>query len=374
MILGVSCAFWHDPAAGLLVDGKVVAAAEQERFSRHKHAPRELPVDAVRFCLDHAGIAPADVDVVAYPWSVAAIRSTRIAYARRNWRRLPRRTLRLFTAARRLERRAVGKLHRTLEAVGFPPGTPEVACVEHHMAHATSAYLFSGFDEAAVLSIDGMGETVGTLFARAKGPTVRKIAEIHEPDSLGLFYQAMTDYLGFRRNSGEYKVMGMAAYGDPHEADLSGIVECRDGDLELDLDYCWPPPEARFEGRRFGRKLVERLGPPRSGEGAEEPHVHIAAATQHVFEEATLARVDAADLVAGVGLHDPEGVVLRQGRPWPIGMRKGHTVAVCGAGGAGVRASLLSRGSLASLSRWPRRWSDANGGAGEEAGTRLARS
>jgi carbamoyltransferase len=279
---------WHDPSAALIVDGEVVAAAEQERFTRHKHAMGELPLEAARYCLGVAGIPAERVDLVAFPWSLEAVRQNRWPYVRRTWRRIPQKAVRMAYGGMRRERRRLGKLDETIRALGIDRDRVEVACVEHHLAHASSAYHFSGFDEAAIVTIDGMGEVTSTMFAHGEGGRIRKIAEIQKPDSLGLFYAAMTDYLGFEVNDGEYKVMGMAAYGDASQADLSGIVETPDGDLRLDLDFVWSPRDRRVAGRKFGHKLVERLGPPRESDAADEPYIHVAAATQQVLEEAAV--------------------------------------------------------------------------------------
>jgi carbamoyltransferase len=137
-----------------------------------------------------------------------------------------------------------------------------------------------------------MGELTSFMFAHGENGRIHKIAEIQKPDSLGLFYTSMTDYLGFQVNDGEYKVMGMAAYGDCSKVDLSGIVEVNKGDLRLDLDSVWSPRERRWQGRKFGVELVRRFGPPREDEEADEPYIHIAAATQRIFEDAAVALIE----------------------------------------------------------------------------------
>jgi carbamoyltransferase len=192
----------------------------------------------------------------------------------------------------RRERRRLLKLRETLRALSIDPERVEVDYVEHHLAHAASAYHFSGFDESAIVTFDGMGEVTSSMFALGSGSRIDKIYEIQKPDSLGLFYSSMTDYLGFEVADGEYKLMGMAPYGDPSGVDLSGIVEVRDGDMRLDLDYVWSDRTKRWPGRKFGRKLVERLGPPREGDSADEPYIHVAAATQRMFEDTALALID----------------------------------------------------------------------------------
>lgn len=292
-VLGLSCSFWHDPSAALLVDGEIVAAVEQERFSRRKHAIGEIPVDAAKYCLDVAGIRADEIDVVAYPWSIASIEQNRFKYVARALGRRPTKALKALVSARRQQRRRMEKLDATLAALGVAPGKIEVECVEHHLAHASSAYHFSGFDEAAVLTIDGMGEITTCLFGLARQGKIEKIHEIQKPDSLGLFYAAMTEYLGFEHNDGEYKVMGMASYGDASKVDLDGIVTSKDGDLRIDTDYVWTPREKRWRSDKpFGKKLVERLGPPREGDEIDEPYIHIAAAVQKRLEDAALELLD----------------------------------------------------------------------------------
>src|SRR5579883_1065008 len=299
-VLGVSCSFWHDPSAALIVDGEIVAAAEQERFSRRKHAVGEIPVDAVRYCLEAAKIRPEDVDLVAYPWSISSIEQNRFRYVARALGRRTSKALKALVSARRQQKRRLEKLEAVLTAIGLKPsyggkkaGHVEVECVEHHLAHASSAYHFSGFDESAVMTIDGMGEITTCLFGLARGGKIEKIHEIQKPDSLGLFYAAMTEYLGFEHNDGEYKVMGMASYGDASRIDLDGIVTTTGGDLRIDTDYVWTPREKRWRADKpFGKKLVERFGPPREGDEIDEPYIHIAAAVQKRLEDATFDLLD----------------------------------------------------------------------------------
>lgn len=292
-VLGIACPFWHDPSAALVVDGEVVAAIEQERLSRRKHAPRELPVEAARACLEIGGLRPEQVDVVAYPWSARALRANRLAYARRIAGRRPRKALQALSSGRRKRRQREGKLAPTLRALGVDSGRTEIEHVEHHLAHAAASVHASGFRDCAVASLDGVGELTTCLFGSVRDGRIETLREIQRPDSLGLFYAAVTDYLGFEVNDGEYKVMGMAPYGDPSRADLSDLLTWRDGDLRLDLDYLWSPKAKRWRrDRTFGRKLVERFGPPREGDEVDEPYVHIAAAAQKLLEEAAIHLVE----------------------------------------------------------------------------------
>jgi carbamoyltransferase len=291
VILGIGIN-WHDPSAALLVDGEVIAAVEQERFSRNKHGHGELPVDAARYCLEAGGISPDRVDVVAFPWSEEGVHANRWPYVRRNWSRRPGKALRMIYGGARRERRRLKRLKSVLHSLEIDPDRVEIDRIEHHIAHAASVYHFSGFEESAILTIDGMGEVASSMFAVGEGSRIRKLYEIQKPDSLGLFYSTMTQYLGFEIADGEYKLMGMAPYGEADRIDLSDILRVGDGDMWLDLDYIWSPRPKRWRTRRFGRKLVERFGPPRDSESADEPYIHIAAATQRAFEEAALALID----------------------------------------------------------------------------------
>ncbi|MEM7262369.1 MAG: carbamoyltransferase C-terminal domain-containing protein [Planctomycetota bacterium] len=289
-VLGISCSFWHDPSAALMIDGRTVAVVEEERFTREKHAPDTLPIESARYCLREAGLRPEDVDLVAYSWSPEPYRATRFRYARGVITRRPKSALRALLAPGRHQRGPQRKLTALLEELGIPQHP--VAWIPHHLAHAGSAYHLSRYDDAAVLSIDGMGEMASALFGRGTGPNIEEYADVLKPDSLGLFYAAITDYLGFAINDGEFKVMGMASYGDPNRYDLSDLIRVVNGRVRMDLDQVWPKASKRYEGRRFGRQLVERLGPPREDSSADEPYIHIAAAAQRVLEEVTLQLID----------------------------------------------------------------------------------
>ncbi len=292
IILGVH-AVTHDASAALIVDGRVVAAADEERFTRVKHAPGALPVNAIRFCLETAGIRPEQVDLVSYPWNRDVLRTRRWKYFANTVRRRPQRAsmvhMRLYKRQRRRER----LLDQTLRAAGFDRSRTTVEYVDHHMAHAASAYHFSGFDHAAVLSIDGVGEVQTTIYAEGQGAELRLIDEVLKPDSLGLFYSSMTEYLGFKANDGEYKLMGMAPYGDPSKVDMRDFVRFGDGKYELDIDYVQVEANDAYErGKHYSKALVDRLGPPRTGDAIAEPYTHVAAATQQLFEDAAMHVVE----------------------------------------------------------------------------------
>jgi carbamoyltransferase len=205
-VLGINAVF-HDPAAALVVDGRVVAAAEEERFSRRKHGKApvpfstwELPEQAARWCLEHARVAPASLDAVAYSYE------PRLAPASDDL------TAEGWEALRTLYAR---RAPRFLQAA-LPGLDPErVRHVPHHVAHAASAYLAAPFERAAVLVLDGRGERASHLAGHAVGGALKILAAQRLPHSLGLVYEEVTAHLGFRRSSDEYKVMALASYGHP---------------------------------------------------------------------------------------------------------------------------------------------------------------
>jgi carbamoyltransferase len=293
-ILGIGSPFGHDASAAILVDGRLVACAEEERFTRRKHASGQLPVNAVRFCLATAGLSPADIDRVAYPWSYGALRDKRWEYFARAWRTRPARAFKkFFRNGRELaqQRRFVSG---TLAQCGFAPGT-KVEWVEHHLAHVASSFYFSGFTEAAVLSIDAGGEIASTLIGSAGPSGIKKIKEIVAPDSLGDFYATMTDYLGFERGDGEYKVMGMAPFGDASKVNFDQIIRWIPGKktYRCNDDYVWVNRSQRSRmDKVYSRRMVREFGPERTGDGLAEPYIHIAAVTQRKLEKMTVKLIE----------------------------------------------------------------------------------
>jgi carbamoyltransferase len=238
-VLGVSC-FFHDAAAALTLDGVVVAAAEEERFSRRKHDAR-LPRRAIRYCLESAGLEGGGVDyVVFYEKPLRKLRRVVATLAAT----APRSSAAFAAAARAWRDERLWIRASLAEAAGVP--AERVLFVDHHTSHAASTFLASPFEEAAVLTVDGVGEWSTTTIAAASGTfdgigdtTIRLLRSQSFPHSLGLFYSAFTAYLGFEVNDGEYKVMGMAAYGAPRfeEAVRRTLRGYDDGSFWLDLDY-----------------------------------------------------------------------------------------------------------------------------------------
>jgi carbamoyltransferase len=231
-ILGISC-FYHDAAAALLVDGQLVAAAEEERFSRKKH-DAEFPTLAIRFCLEQAGLTMQDLDYVVFyekPFvKFERILTTTLQAVPRSWK--------VFGDAMTtwlLDKLWVKNVIRV--ELGVP--NDKILFSEHHLSHAASTFLCSPFDEAAILTVDGVGEWACATFGRGRGSEVSLLREVRFPHSLGLLYSAFTAFLGFEVNEGEYKVMGMAPYGEPKYVDeVQKLYKIEpDGSLWLDMDY-----------------------------------------------------------------------------------------------------------------------------------------
>lgn len=278
-ILGVSC-FYHDAAAALIQDGRLVAATEEERLSRKKHDSR-FPHLASEWCLKTAGITIRDVDYVVF-YEKPFTKFERII--KTNLASFPRSSV-LF--ARSMATWLGEKLWMEAiirEQLGYDR---EILYVEHHMSHAASAYFCSPFDEAAILSVDGVGEWTTTATGTARGSDIRLEEELRFPHSIGLLYSAFTAFLGFEVNEGEYKVMGMAPYGQPKYVDkIHKIVKIHDdGSFWLDMDYF---AYHRTHDTSFSRKFVDLFGKPRdprTEEKLDPYYADVASSIQAVTEE-----------------------------------------------------------------------------------------
>ena len=238
-ILGIS-AFYHDSAACLLVDGKIVAAAQEERFTRKKH-DSEFPLNAIQFCLREGGLVGADVDhVVFYEKPLPKFErllETYLAYAPKGFRSFAM-AMPVWLTEKLFQKR---NLIKALEAnVGADVDwSSKILFSEHHLSHAASAFYPSPFESAAVLTMDGVGEWPTTSLAIGSGSQLEIVKEIHFPHSLGLLYSAFTYYAGFKVNSGEYKVMGLAPYGNPIYTKLifDNLVDLHeDGSFRLNME------------------------------------------------------------------------------------------------------------------------------------------
>lgn len=297
IILGISGAVFHDASAALFIDGKLVAAAEEERFVRDKHAKGRFPVEAARFCLEQAGISPDEVDIVAMPYAPIGLFSpARWHYAMRHWYAPDRALTAIFNGNRRY-RRNVRMAHDMMRAIGLNPRHVRLVPVEHHLTHASSAYHLSGFKEkTAIVTIDGKGEYATTMFGYAENGKIHKIKEFYDPDSLGGLYGALTEYLGFEMLDGEFKVMGMAPYGDPKRFDFSRLIDFDGKNFKINTDYANVVGLRRYkEGDKsyyFSEKLIDWLGPKRQGDEIDDPYIDYAASMQNLLEEVALKLID----------------------------------------------------------------------------------
>jgi carbamoyltransferase len=283
-VLGIS-GLYHDSAAALLGDGRILAAVQEERLSRRKNDAR-FPLRAIRSCLDQAGIGAADLAAVAF-YEKPILKFSRtlevfLGWAPRGARAFAR-TLPEWLGGR-LDIR--GRIRSALP--GLPTGCP-ILFTTHHEAHAASAFLPSPFSEAAILTVDGVGEWATTAIARGAGGVIDPIEEIRFPHSLGLLYSAFTAYCGFRVNSGEYKLMGLAPYGEPTwVAPILDELICLndDGSFRLNLEYLDPLADDHLTHRRFHERFG---GPPRRPEDPlERRHLDLARSIQVVTERAML--------------------------------------------------------------------------------------
>lgn len=293
IVLGLGGAVGHDPAAALVVDGKVIAAADEERFIRDKHAKGLQADHATLFCLKHAGLKPSDVQAVAYPFApVSLFGPGRWHYALRHWYAPDRAFVALVNGNRRY-RRNLRETFAMLQRIGIDPYRIRFVPVEHHLAHASSAYHLSGYRDAAIMSIDGVGEYCTTWFGYGEGGRIRRVKEFYAPDSLGGFYGAVTEFLGFEMLDGEFKVMGMAPYGDPKKFNLGPLIRWNERGFSINtkLVNCigWRRYKRNGKGTFFAQRLIDLWGPAREGDEIDEPYVHIAAAVQRELEEIVLA-------------------------------------------------------------------------------------
>jgi carbamoyltransferase len=288
-ILGIS-AFYHDSAAALVVDGDIVAAAQEERFTRIKH-DSSFPQNAVRACLEIGGITLDDVDYIAFydkPFlKFERLLETYLAFAPHGFRSFQT-ALPVWLKEKLFLKNMLIK--RLKKAGGGKKIGERLLFAEHHFSHAASAFFPSPFEEAVVLTIDGVGEWATTTAAIGRGNKLTIEKELHFPHSLGLLYSAFTYYTGFKVNSGEYKVMGLAPYGEPRFKDiiLDRIVDLRkDGTFHLDqsyFDYC---TGLRMTNEKFAALFGQRARKPET-ELLTQFHMDIAASIQAVTEEVML--------------------------------------------------------------------------------------
>lgn len=317
-ILGIS-AFYHDSAAALLVDGRVVAAAQEERFTRKKH-DAEFPQHAIDYCLSEAGLTPEQIDYVGFYdkplLKFERLLETYLSYAPSGFRS--------FTKAIPIWLKQ--KLHLPREMTRGLGGAYRKRYVftEHHESHAASAFFPSPFEEAAILTVDGVGEWATASFGTGRGNKIELTHEMHFPHSPGMLYTAFTYYCGFRVNSGEYKLMGLAPYGDPQYVDLimDNLIDLKeDGSFRMDMSYFNYCQGLTMTSEKFHRLFG---APPRKPESPlTQQEMDIAASIQKVTEEIMLRMARHAHeqtgmnrlcLAGGVALNCvANGRVLREG-------------------------------------------------------------
>lgn len=291
VILGIS-AFYHDSAAVLLIDGEIIAAAQEERFTRIKH-DASFPENAVNYVLQEAGLTYADITTVAF-YDKPLLKFERLLETYHAF--APKGLISFVTAIPLWLKDKLfikGTLKKRFSINGKSPG---LLFPEHHLSHAASAYYPSPYQEAAILTVDGVGEWATTTICQGKGKEMKILMEQHFPHSVGLLYAAFTYYLGFKINEGEYKVMGLASYGNPESAEVlifiekikSDLVDIRsDGSIILNMKYFEFATELKMTNNKGWATLfsVKKRDPD---EELNQQHINLALAIQQVTEEIML--------------------------------------------------------------------------------------
>jgi len=285
-LLGIS-AFYHDSAACLLKDGEIVAAVQEERFTRKKH-DKSFPSNAIEYCIQEAGIDSADIHNIIFfekPFlKFERLLETYLAFAPKGFKSFAV-AMPIWIKDKLFQK---STLVKELEAIlgNDIDWRERLLFSEHHLSHAASAFYPSPFERAAVLTLDGVGEWTTTSFALGNGKDLKVIKEIHFPHSLGLLYSAFTYYTGFKVNSGEYKVMGLAPYGDPKYAELIReklITVAEDGSFQLDMSYFDYATGLTMTNKKFDKLFG---GPPRTSESdLTQREMDLAASIQKVTED-----------------------------------------------------------------------------------------
>ena len=286
-ILGIS-AFYHDSAAALVEDGRIVAAAQEERFTRKKH-DASFPRHAIGYCLDAVGAKLSEIDHVAFydkPFlKFERLLETYIAFAPRGFRSFQM-AIPLWLKEKLFQK---SLLRKELREFDEQIAVEKLLFTEHHLSHAASAFFPSPFEKAAVLTMDGVGEWATTSAAVGDGNRLEIFQEIHFPHSLGLLYSALTYYTGFKVNSGEYKVMGLAPYGEPKYAQLilDNLIDLKpDGSFRLDMSYFDYCTGLTMTNERFAKLFGEPVRTP--DKLLTDFHMDMAASIQAVLDEAVL--------------------------------------------------------------------------------------
>jgi len=283
-ILGISC-YYHDASVALLKDGKIVAAAEEERFTRKKH-DTSFPKNAIRYCLERENISINDIDHVGF-YEKPFLKFERLLYQHLECFPKSYKTFLSSTATWINEKL---RITRKIRKLGYKKN---ILFIPHHLSHAASSYLVSGFKEAAILTVDGVGEWTTTAYGYGKGNEINLLKEIKFPHSLGLLYSTITAYLGFTVNNAEYKVMGLSPYGDMNKETneyykrLRKVIDIKeDGSYRMDMSYF----VYHYADKMPSNKLCWLLdGPIRKKESEiTQRHKDISAALQLIYEEVLL--------------------------------------------------------------------------------------
>jgi len=283
-ILGIS-AYYHDSAAALIKDGEIVAAAQEERFTRIKHDPH-FPVHAIRYCLEAAGIEARQIDSVVFydkPFiKFERLLETYLAFAPRGVTSFAV-AIPVWLKEKLFQKKNIIQALESIEKIDW---RSKLLFSEHHLSHAASAFYPSPFEEAVILNMDGVGEWATTSVFYGKGNEIKPLKEIHFPHSIGLLYSAITYYTGFKVNSGEYKVMGLAPYGIPKYKDimLDHLIEMKeDGSFHLNMDYFDYCTGLRMTNAKMEKLFGEKARKPE--EKLTQFHMDVAASLQAVIEE-----------------------------------------------------------------------------------------
>ena len=288
-ILGISC-YYHDSSAALLKDGKIVAAAQEERFTRKKH-DISFPINAINYCLKSQNITIKEIDYIGF-YEKPLLKFERILYQHLEMFPFSYKTFLSSLPSWFNEKlRVIKTIKRKLKY------KKDVLFVEHHLAHAASSFLPSPFKQAAILTVDGVGEWTTTAYGIGKDNDIKLLKEIRFPSSLGLLYSTITAYLGFKVNNSEYKVMGLAAYGNmdkktnPYYKKLKKVLDVKeDGSYNFNMSYF----DYHFKNKMPSKKLCSLLDGPITKRGSEiiQRHKDIAAALQIITEEVMIKMLE----------------------------------------------------------------------------------
>jgi carbamoyltransferase len=268
----------HDSSAAILVDGRVVAACEEERYCREKHAPNKLPIDAAKAVMKFANISPREIDYISYYFNPALYDSQIYSFLSASVKDILSKPEELKRVLNR-GKKHVDKSEKIAELLGIKA---PIKYINHHLAHASSAFYLSGLEESMILTLDNIGEINSTMAAIGKGTSLDILKEQQIPHSLGMLYATFTDYLGFRPFCDEGKVMALASYGKPSIA-LEEIIELENGEFRIKEPFTNLNVD---KTRQFSQNLINKYGPSRApNEPLTQRHKNIAASVQYAIEQ-----------------------------------------------------------------------------------------